>query len=261
MAFANAYSARINTRTVTVGPRVPTEFLVTTDDGSNYTSYLTEVTGAGHAALDGLDTVANGDWFVIRCPDANVRGVYLAMEGAEVNGTASVLTVEFWDGSAWTAVSNLSDGTSSGGATLAQTGLVGFSYPGSTWAENTIDGASGYHLRFSVSAAVDSPTSIDTATVFGRVQIVDRDDATWGQLAKAQAYFFRNTHASTNIYVGGSDVLPGDVAQEGGGWPLYATSKEGMAWDRQGFPAGNWYADFASDAAGTESVVVAVIRV
>lgn len=43
-----------------------------------------------------------------------------------VNGDASTLSVKYWNGTAYAAVSNLSDGTADGGASLAQTGIVTF---------------------------------------------------------------------------------------------------------------------------------------
>jgi len=45
---------------------------------------------------------------------------------SSANGTASTLAVNYWNGTAWASVSGLSDGTSAGGITLAQSGDITF---------------------------------------------------------------------------------------------------------------------------------------
>lgn len=143
----------------------PSEFLVTTDDESTFTSYIDEVTGSGHAQLDALSTAANGDYFYVGYSEP-FSGARLTMVGGEVNANAATLAGQYWTGSAWATMTIASDGTASGGATLAQTGLVTFTLPAAgNWALKTINDTELYWVRFAVSAAVSATTSVDTATV------------------------------------------------------------------------------------------------
>lgn len=143
-----------------------TGFAKTVNDGAAYTSYLTEVTGTGTAAL-AIDTLANGDWFVAGYSDV-FAGVRLDMDGANVNAEAATLTAEYWDGSDWAAM-NATDGTASGGAPLAQDGAVTWPIP-ADWQQNAI-GALGtkYWVRFSVDAAMTAGTAVDNADVIRAV--------------------------------------------------------------------------------------------
>jgi len=143
----------------------PSDFLVTTDNEATFTSYLTQVTGTGHAQLDALSTAANGDYFYVGYSDM-FGGVRLTMDGAEVNANAATLAAQYWTGSAWATMTVASDGTASGGATLAQTGLVTFTMPAAgNWAKKTINDTELYWIRFNVSAAMSATTSVDTAAV------------------------------------------------------------------------------------------------
>lgn len=68
------------------------------------------------------------------------------------NGTTSTLSGYLWNGSAWDAVSNLSDGTASGGVTMAQSGIVSFDSTVSTAKVAYIEGMLLYFYRFVISA-------------------------------------------------------------------------------------------------------------
>ncbi len=64
------------------------------------------------------------------------RGFAVDMDASEVNAVTSVLTMFYWNGSAWTDTSD-TDGSASGGATFAQDGNVTFTVP-ATWAAATL---------------------------------------------------------------------------------------------------------------------------
>lgn len=75
--------------------------------------------------LNSMDTAANGDYVYV--------GAWRKFRGARViigntNSTSSTLTVKYWNGSAWVDIS-VTDGTDSGGATLAQTGNATWTVP------------------------------------------------------------------------------------------------------------------------------------
>lgn len=96
---------------------------------------LTEGTDNSDESQDGdttaisyasLDTAANDDYIYVGSW-VPFRGVAVDMDTA-VNGTASVLTVNYWNGGSWTDISD-TDGTASGGATFAQDGNVTWTVP------------------------------------------------------------------------------------------------------------------------------------
>lgn len=131
----------------------------TTDDGANYTDYSANVidNGAGVATLSSLDTVANGDWIVVGGP-VPFMGAAMDMS-TNVNANAATLTAEYWNGSAWTALTNVTDGTASGGATFGADGQITWTMP-ADWASSTINAIAAYWVRLSVSAALDASTEI-----------------------------------------------------------------------------------------------------
>jgi len=71
-----------------------------------------------------------------------------------VNVVSSVLTVEYWNGSAWTAVDDLLDQTSLGGATFGQSGFISWSNK-TDWVKRSLTGVDLdvelYWVRMSVS--------------------------------------------------------------------------------------------------------------
>jgi len=233
--------------TVTVGEGTPLAALKTVDVGANYTDYTSQVTDGSAATnmpLGALDTVANGDWVIVRFGSANVRGLRFDM-GTNVNANAATLAVEFWNGTAWTAVSGLVDGTAIGGATLAQDGTVFFSYPGSTWSQNTVNGTLGYHIRVSVSALLSAVVDVNELAIRGRTQILDG-------VSRGSTLIFMSNHSAEAIYWGDENVLPGDVAQDNGGSLL---SQGGVVTiDDAGTYVGQIWADVGSTSEATAIV-------
>lgn len=131
---------------------------------TDYTDYARDKDSSTHVPLDGM--VATDILYMgfSECP----RGVYIDM-GSNVNANAATLDVEFYNGTAWTDVSSDSDGTTSGGATLAQDGLYSWTLP--TSIPITVNGVSSLQwIRFkpstTLSATVDVneiiPACIDT---------------------------------------------------------------------------------------------------
>lgn len=85
------------------------------------------------------------------------------------NTSASSMTLFYWSGSAWTAVSTLSDGTSAGGKSLAQTGSVTFSSTAAAAKVKYIDGVMVYWYKMVVDV-VSANTAIYYATVSASFQ-------------------------------------------------------------------------------------------
>lgn len=89
------------------------------------------------------------------------------------NTQTSTMTAYYWDGSAWVAVSSQSDGTSSGGVTLAQSGSVSFDDTSDVSKINSINNLLIYWYKIAITS-VDSGTSIYNSYVVSQMQeIVD----------------------------------------------------------------------------------------
>ena len=78
---------------------------------------------------------------------------------ANANRSAAALAAEYWNGTAWTAVSELVDGTAYNGAALGRDGEVRFAEPAS-WTAATIAGTTGFWLRLSVGARLHGSTLV-----------------------------------------------------------------------------------------------------
>lgn len=110
-------------------------------------------------AMDSFDVASNNDYIYIGS-HLPFRGVAVDL-GTNVNATASVLTVKFWEGD-WANITAL-DGTASGGATMAVDGNVTWTVP-TTWKRTSLveigdtsikeawSGANLYWTRWEVSA-------------------------------------------------------------------------------------------------------------
>jgi hypothetical protein len=100
---------------------------------------------------------------------------------------------EYWDGSAWTALSGVTDGTT---AFEATTGFkaVTFTIP-SDWAQNTVDSVLGYWIRARVSAYTSVVTApqlgqgyVKTTASFYTDDTTDFNDAGAGDVALLPTY-------------------------------------------------------------------------
>lgn len=81
------------------------------------------------------------------------------------NATAGTLSVDYWTGSAWSAVSSLSDGTQTGGDTpLGQTGTVTFTSTETTAKTSIREGVMGFWYRVQITNC-DSTTTVSQVTL------------------------------------------------------------------------------------------------
>jgi hypothetical protein len=117
--------------------------LRSTDKGLTFTDYSTtgqqnpvDTTGV---AVGALPTFANGGAMYIGA-HVPFRG-FIVDVSASVNAVVSTLTAQYWTGTAWTSLSP-SDGTASGGATLAQDGNITWTMPAAgLWNADYLDNA------------------------------------------------------------------------------------------------------------------------
>ncbi len=95
-----------------------------------------------------------------------MSGFRVKMNADERNETASVLTVNYWDGDSWAAVSGLVDGTAVGGATLAQSGTVSWDPPASgAEFSRHLFGSTGYCYQLVFSGTLTDGTAHDGTSV------------------------------------------------------------------------------------------------
>lgn len=158
--------------------------LKTTDDLATVTNYSDEAqdndTGTS-VVLSSLGALSDGDYVLVGS-HIPFGGVYVDVDGA--NSNDSVLTVHYWNGTAWTDIS-ATDGTASSGKSLAADGVITWTVP-SAWVPNTlvkihlpnsVGSAVPYrneHLywtRFSFSAALDSAVTLDAVLALNRSSV------------------------------------------------------------------------------------------
>ena len=142
------------------------------DAAGTVTAYAAQVrdrSTSTTATLSSLDTGANSHFVYIGAA-APFGGVRLTIGSA--NSTASVLSGKYWTGSAWSALT-LTDGTTSGGATLAATGNVTWTVP-TDWAAvkepdaPTITQEALYLARLQVDTQLDSSVTITEAALLNK---------------------------------------------------------------------------------------------
>lgn len=160
-----------------------TDALATPGNITDYSDAAQDSSTATKVTLNSLDTAANLNFVYV--------GSHVPFAGVDVdvqntNGNASVLTVKYWNGTAWTSIS-ATDATASGGNTFAQDGVVSWTVP-TDWATARLGrgvgsvGSTGdsvlpahgllseemYWTRWEVSAALDSTTDANSMLATNR---------------------------------------------------------------------------------------------
>jgi hypothetical protein len=87
----------------------------------------------------------------------------ITVDVGTANDIASVLTAQYFNGSAWTAVT-ITDNTKVSGDTLKQDGTITFTIP-NDWEANTVNSTETYWIRLDVSVALTTAFSINEITV------------------------------------------------------------------------------------------------
>ena len=109
-----------------------------------------------------LETTAGDDGFIYVGSTLPVSGIKFYVKTA--NDTAGTMSVKYWDGSAWQAVSSPSDGTASGGNPLAQTGTFTFTDTSSTAKLKIINQIALYWYKVQITD-VNANTTVYQCTV------------------------------------------------------------------------------------------------
>jgi hypothetical protein len=139
----------------------PTDYSEVAQDSSTSTSVV----------LSSFGEAANGDFLYVGSW-MKFGGVVIDVDGA--NSTTNALTVKYWNGSAWTDIS-ATDGTASGGVSLAQDASVTWTVP-AAWVKTSLIDAGDtraslgiaqhpmFWTRWEWDAANDSATTVDSMT-------------------------------------------------------------------------------------------------
>ena len=158
---------------------------------TDYSGNAQDGVATNQVDLDSFGTLAAGDALYVGS-HVQFAGVNVDVDGSHPNGTSSVLTVKYYDGTSgaevWTATSD-TDGTISSGKTMAQDGSVTWTVP-SAWSKaslreistkNVVEGQSVpatlnfrhvntplYWTRWEVGATLDSDTLVTAMLAIGR---------------------------------------------------------------------------------------------
>lgn len=118
-------------------------------------------------------------------------GSIMPLEGikfymATANTASASASVDYWDGADWQSVTSLSDGTSSGGVSLSQTGTMTFDSTASTAKVKSVNGVVIYWYRVSITALDDNVSvyHVTAKTPFQRIRDI------WDGIAQKTLSFF-----------------------------------------------------------------------
>lgn len=165
----------------------------TTDDHATFTDYSVEAQDGSTSTsvvLSSLDTLANGDALYVGS-HLPFSGVNIDVDGTNSTG-ARTLSVYYWNGSAF-ADTSATDGTASGGTTMAQDGSVTWTVP-TDWATTKLNNAVSavsnhlglgqqelFWTRWTVSGALDASVTLDHMLAINR-------DTTYAELPASMGW-------------------------------------------------------------------------
>jgi hypothetical protein len=143
---------------VAATPVYPGSAMVFTSPAT-YTDYTDEVTDDSSATHMPADALGTSDYIYIGRSTKFSRIVVDV--GSNPNANASVLSAEYSKGSSVWGSLTITDGTTSGGATLAQDGAITWTNP-SDWDTDDVDAETSlYWVRLKVSSALSATVDVD----------------------------------------------------------------------------------------------------
>lgn len=142
---------------------------VDADGGPSYVDETTDFNDSGggdDADLQPFPTSeAVGDWFAIGYLRPFERVTFDNASGGAAAGVGGTVTWEYWDGSAWSALSGVSDGTSGFTAAKADGQELTFTVP-SDWAATTINAsASLFYIRARLTGVYSTNPLYDNGAI------------------------------------------------------------------------------------------------
>lgn len=184
------------------GTAIPATPKTILDVGEDYTDEVTDSVTTRVGILDSLSTLANSDALYI-CTDVPCNSLVFTMKYA--NGNASNLTVKYCkNDSTWASLSgSLTDGTSTGGASLGQSGTISWTLPTDEIPCYQF-GRSGFWYQLSFSSALDAEVEVTQVTYSAPFQAIQ--DVWDGILVDAvQGMVYRDLNQKYEIY--GSNAI------------------------------------------------------
>ncbi len=167
------------------------EIVLAANLGEGYTPYAFSLDGP--ATYDDItancNTLVSGDVDLLPAAPANDDAVFIGadekfwcidvyMDGGVFNSDNS-FDIQYWDGSAWTSIPSVTDGTNGGtaGLTFNQNGRIYFTPP-ADWATKAVNGVTAYWVRIIVTTAgVDSPKATHIQVGFDSTSTFDQHAA------------------------------------------------------------------------------------
>lgn len=175
------------------------------DDNGTFEDQTSGVGERGTTTSFDINAFAGGDDAYYIGSDLPFRGFFIDL--ANTNDTASVLTVNYWDGTQW-ADTSATDGTDVAGDTLKQDGDVFFTTP-TDWTKRTVNSLGPY---FWVQAVVDN--TLDASVSINEISLLNvhgAEDMTVGPAATASV---ENMPLEIDQEAVGSVECTGDAASE-----------------------------------------------
>jgi hypothetical protein len=127
------------------------------DNGREYTDEVRDIANTSRVAvLDSLNTYAAFECIFI---NTKVPCNSITWDVTAPNGTSSVASLFYWNGTGWTAVSGFADGTADSGATIAQDGAMTWTKP-TDEQEKYMYGKNGFWYQIRVSVQLDSEVEV-----------------------------------------------------------------------------------------------------
>lgn len=162
------------------------------------------------AILDSLNTYAAFECVFIK---TKVPANSLTFDIFKPNGTASVLSLYYWNGSSW-ADTSATDGTTSGGATFAIDGAITWTSPGSAEQEKFMYGQNGFWYQIRVSVQLDSEVEI-TSVLFDDNDFSDlRNIWDGNRIAGIEVQVYLDTDTTYSVYGAGAIDIGGIGASD-----------------------------------------------
>jgi hypothetical protein len=130
-------------------------------DGTTYQDYTDQVGDGSDSTYATLSSLTSSHALYVGFLDQQQALSFKFVAGKE-NANASVLTLKYWDGSAWTALSAQNDGTAAGGVTLSKGGVVSFqgAAQGTEFKRAIADEFPLYYYQATVSATLDADVQL-----------------------------------------------------------------------------------------------------
>jgi hypothetical protein len=119
------------------------------DNNGTFVDNSVEADTAGGTSFTGIATIVTD--FVYMGKDTKIAEIGFDLDTA---GSYSTVAYEYWDGTMWSALVGLTDGTSD----QSVDGVVSHT-PQSDWVKNTVNGVNAFWIRFSVATTVTTPAT------------------------------------------------------------------------------------------------------